>query len=167
MASFSEQPRKTGSHFLALFWIAGLLFGIFCFQHTDNLLLLWMRRIPEGAVSIVGLLTVSVFPFLISAFAVYLCASKPLFVIAFLKAAVFSFVSCWISLSYKDAGWLIRFFYMGGSLISLPVLFWFWARHISGEMPFSWAEVFFILSMLFLLECVNFCRILPFAAILI
>ena len=159
--------RKGSTHFLALCWTAGLLTGMAAFFFADDILLLWMRGVPEGTVSIVGLLAVSVFPFLLSAFAVFIGWPRLLLLIAFWKAAVFTYVSCGLLTGFDSVGWLLRWFLMFSSLSSLPVLYWFWRRYIPGERAVSFAEVFLLLSLFVLLGSIDFCWISPFLANLI
>ena len=163
----SYRRRRGSTLVLALFWISGILSGVAAFCFAGNPLLPMMRGILDGSVSIVGLLCVTVFPFLVSAFAVYICAPWLLFAVSFLKGFLFGFLSAAILVAFGSAGWLIRWFLMFSELVSLPLLYWFWVRNISGERGFSGAEVLVILSLLILIGSVDYCCISPFLAMLI
>ena len=159
--------RKLSVIFLALFWILGIALGIVyaavCRSHVASL----MRGFLSGTVSIVGLLCVSVIPFLFSAFAVLISKPRILFLVAFGKGFFFSFVSCGFLFSLGSAGWLFRLLLMFSDLVSMPVLFWYWQRHISGEACFSAVQSLFVASLLILIGSIDFCCVSPFLALLI
>ena len=121
--------RRAPLVLLALAFLAGLLVG--CFFHTPAELdsVSWMRRVAEAPVSVVSLLSVTLLPFLFSAFAVYVSQYWLLVPIAFWKAMSFSRVACWITAAYGSAGWLMRFLLMFTDLFTLPLLVLFWLRY--------------------------------------
>ena len=85
--------RKYCFLFLAFCWIAGLLSGASaCLAAGDSLNSL-MRGAAARPVSIVSLLGVTMFPFLLSAFAVYISEPWLLLIVSFGDAFVLSFVS--------------------------------------------------------------------------
>ena len=84
--------RKYCFLFLAFCWIAGLLSGASaCLAAGDSLNSL-MRGAAARPVSIVSLLGVTMFPFLLSAFAVYISEPWLLLIVSFGDAFVLSFV---------------------------------------------------------------------------
>ena len=141
--SSEQEPvhRKMCSLFLAFSWIAGLLCGAFLFLSVEDSSFLWMRRLPERSVSIVSSLCVTLFPILISVFAVSLRAIFFLYPLCFLKALQFSFVSCGIVCAFGDAGWLIRWLMLCSEILLLPVLYGYWlqctARRKQNAVPVS------------------------------
>lgn len=159
--------RRGSSVFLALSWLSGFFFGSLIFYITGSSFSSLMRGVIYGSVSIVGLMSVSVLPFLISAFAVYISKPSLLLIVSFGKAFLFSFVSLGIMDGFASTGWLIRWLLMFSDLISLPVLYWFWNRHISGDIPFSAAESLLVLSLCILVGSVDYCYVSPFLANLI
>ena len=85
--------RKYCFLFLAFCWIVGLLSGASaCFAAGDSLNSL-MRGAAARPVSIVSLLGVTMFPFLLSAFAVYISEPWLFLIVSFGDAFVLSFVS--------------------------------------------------------------------------
>ena len=89
-----------------------------------------------------------VLPVLLSGFAVYI--GKPLLLIpvAFWKAFLFSCVGSGVVLAWKSAGWLMGGLALFSSFCTMPVLWWYWLRHIGGEsfsirtfLPALFAEI--------------------------
>ena len=85
--------RKYSFLFLAFCWIAGLLSGASVYLAAGDSLNSLMRSAVMRPVSIVSLLCVTMFPFLISAFAVYISEPWLLLIVSFGDAFVLSFVS--------------------------------------------------------------------------
>lgn len=159
--------RSKYSVALALFWICGILCGASLFLMAGSSNASLMRGLVSGSVSIVGLLGVTVLPFLISAYAVSISEPKLLFPVCFGKAFCFSYVSAGILWSFGSAGWLIRWLLMFSEFLTLPVLYGYWQRHISGKHPFSGMETGCILALLILIGSVDYRCISPFLAMLI
>lgn len=155
-------PSQMCRIFLAFFWIAGLLLGICLYFAAGSFYSSVMPGALQGTVSIVSLLCISILPFLFSAFAVF--ASKPflLLLICFWKAFQFSFVSLGVLCSFSGSGWLIRWFLMFSDMISLPLLYWFWVRHICAKRFLSGTEAFVIVSLFILIGSIDYCYISPF-----
>lgn len=155
------------SGFLVFFWISGLLFGILCYAKAGTFYSSLMPGALHGTVSIVSTLCVSILPFLFSCFS--LCISMPflLLVICFWKAFQFSYVSLGVMCCFSVSGWLIRWFLMFSDMVCLPLLFWFWHRHISGKYTINGAEVFLLLSLFLLIGSIDYCCISSFLTDLI
>lgn len=159
--------RKFVRHFLAVCWTAGLGCGIWsCFLADDSISSL-MRSCLNGSVSIVGLLTVTLLPFLLSAFAVLLSGPWLLFGIAFGKGFVFAFVSMASLAGFGCAGWLLRFFLCFSDCLSLPLLYWFWLRCFRSSGTGFGTCIFLTGALLFLIGSIDYCLIVPFLADLI
>ena len=168
---FQKSLRPLGgrgcSVLLAMFWICGILFGASVFLFAGHHLFPLMRGIVSGSVSIVSLLCVTTLPFLFSACSVYVSKPALIFPVCFLKAVGFSYISAGILISYGSSGWLIRWLSMFSNFISLPLLFFFWQRHIGREHNISFLEVFVVLSVLIFIVSIDYCCISPFLAMLI
>lgn len=159
--------RKGSACFLALSWFLGLLSGAAIFFSAGIAYFSWMRGVLHGSVSIVGLLCVTVLPFLLSAFAVFISEPWLLLPISFGKALLFSFISLCVLESFGSAGWLVRWLLMFSDLLFVPVLYWFWHRHISGEHCFSGSVSLLLLSLCILIGSIDFCYVSPYLANLI
>lgn len=109
--------RKYCFLFLAFCWIAGLLSGASaCLAAGDSLNSL-MRGAAARPVSIVSLLGVTMFPFLLSAFAVYISEPWLLLIVSFGDAFVLPlFLSAWCSAAAPPDG------LSGGFSFSVPAL---------------------------------------------
>ena len=103
----------------------------------------------------------TVAPMLLSGFAVYI--GKPLLLIpaAFWKALFFSCVGSGIVLTWGSAGWLVGGLALFGSFCAMPVLWWYWLRHIGGE-GFSARTFFTALGAMILIGWLDLLVISPF-----
>ena len=151
------------SLYLGLFWCCGLLFGYFIYLYICPSFSSMMRGIVPDSVSIVGLLCVSVFPFLISAFVVYISKPSLLFVFSFCKAFLIILISLSIIGAFPVFGPLFRCLILFHDLVSTPILYWYWHRHISGDTAFSWSEVLFLLSCFLLIGSFVYHFVSPFS----
>ena len=118
--------RKIYIFFLAFVWLCGLLCGVGFSNLAGDPYLSMMRIAPSGSVSIVSLLSVSLLPFLFSAFAVYIHSFGLLAGLCFIKGCLFAFVSMGLFLAYDSAGWLLRLLMMFSDLCCLVPLWWCW-----------------------------------------
>ena len=159
--------RKGYRFVLAFFWIVGLLCGITVYISAEDSLFPVMRSISFHAVSIVSLLCVNLFPFLLSAFAVSSSKTVLMLLICFSKAFLFSFVSLGISQTYGSAGWLIRSMLLFSDCLTTPMLYWFWLRHLPENRPYVGWETFGMSALGILIGSVDYRIISPFLASLI
>lgn len=154
-------------YILAFFWFCGILFGIRFSYTSAGLLASLMRSFLYDSVSIVGLVFLTFFPFLLSAFAVSISGRMLVYPIAFCKGCVFAFVSMGIFLCYGCAGWLIRLFLCFSDLLSLPLLYWFWLRLLGGDNSSAIRDGFAFLIPVFCIGSIDMCLVAPFFADLI
>ena len=110
---------------LACAFIFGLISGVLISMSASGALDSTMRAAPFSCVSISGLLSAILLPFLLSAFAVYLSCPWLLLPIAFCKAFLITFLGLGVLDAFGSAGWLIRFLLMFGDVITLPLLWWY------------------------------------------
>lgn len=112
---------------LSIIWIVGLLIGILTAAGAGDSFFYMMRGVIPSAVSIPGLLLISILPFLLTAFAFSLF--RPLLMLVVLmKAFTFGFCAFGIMTVFADAGWLLRLLLMFSAGCSLPLLMWLWLR---------------------------------------
>ena len=159
---FPNWWRKGSTVFLALSFSLGFTFGLFLFLISGDSLFSLMRRTLYGSVSIVSLSLALLLPFLFSAFAVFISKPGMLLLISFCKAFLFSLISLGVLASLGSSGWLIRYLLIFGDIVTLPILYLFWQRHISGERTLCSTEVFSIVSLIFLIGSIDFCIVSPF-----
>ena len=147
---------------LALSWFLGLLMGAVVSAAASESLVPLMRAAAAGCVSIDRLLTAILLPFLLSALAVYLQEPWLLLLIAFGKAFLVSFLGFGLMAAYGSAGWLLRWLLMFGDCCSLPLLFWYWLRHISGLRKFTIAGTAPVLLVAVAIGSFDYCIVSPF-----
>lgn len=151
---------------LACAFLFGLISGILISMSASDALCSTMRAAPFGCVSIFGLLSVLLLPFLFSAFAVYSSSVLLLLCVAFAKAFAFGFVSFAVWAAFGAAGWLIRFLLMFADLIILPLLLWFWYQIMKN--PHSWVKSTLVACILAcFIGGFDYCFVSPFLANLI
>lgn len=138
--------RKVCRFLLAFCWIAGLIGGIGLCHAAGPSFVSWMRGVCDRPVSIGRLIAITLLPFLLSALAVFASHPRLLFGIAFVRGVSLSFVCAAVSLSWGSAGWLARWLLCFGSLVSAPILYGCWLRHLSGHRSFSFWEVALLFS---------------------
>ena len=118
--------RKGMLLILAICWINGIVFGVFCYSSSPTEVTSLMHRTLSCSVSIVGLLNAALIPFLLSALFMALSMPVMLFVLCFLKAFLFSFVSMGVLAYAGSGGWLLRYLFLFSDCVTLPVLFGYW-----------------------------------------
>lgn len=126
-----------------------------------------MRGCLYDTVSIVCIFSLLCLPFMISLLASFWNVRGLIYLIAFGKAFLFSFVSLGIFLSFGSAGWLVYLMLMFSQMCSLPVLYWFWIYCLNHRQSPSSLEVFSLLSLFFLIASVDSVYVMPFLASLI
>ena len=128
----SSDSRLTcflSSYLIGAVWLAGFLLGGFFLPYAGDSYLLLMRSAVSSPVSIVGLFSGVLLPFLISAFAVYLSMPLVLACTCFLKAFSFSVCAGAVFSAFGSAGWLILILMQFSDCCMLPVMVWFSCRH--------------------------------------
>lgn len=161
---FPMQPRKHRRIFLALCFYGGLLLGAVLATQAEESFISWMRTVQVQRVSIVSLLGAAFLPFLISAYAVLISQVWLLFPVCFLKAFSFGFCVAGVSYVFGSAGWLVCGLLLFTDLCTMPMLLFFWLRHIDGAHRPQLAESALTASLLFLAGSLDHCLITPFLA---
>lgn len=123
---FLLHGRKSYRIFLAFIWICGLVFGALLSEYAGVSFYSLMRGAVCGSVSIVCLASVSLLPFLFSAYAVYIHSYRFLAVLCFIKGCLFAFVSIGVWIAFESCGWLIRLLCMFSDICCLVPLWWCW-----------------------------------------
>lgn len=140
--------RKAPHLFLASLWICGILCGIFTFLSAEPLLFPLMRRIPSESASIVRLLCIGAFPFLISILMVSIMNANCVLAICFGKVFLFSFVSIGLLRAFGSAGWLVRLLLLFSNSFSMCFLYFLSLQALSYKRSSNQ----FILLLLFTLD---------------
>ena len=117
-------------------WILGLGFGGLAFGYGKDHLVSLMPLVLSSQLSIVGLCACALLPYLFSVFAVYLSLPWMLIPICFAKACSFAYISCGVYQVFGSGSWLVHWLLLFVDTMSIPVLYLYWLRHISGFRSF-------------------------------
>lgn len=151
--------RSAATPLLAFFLTSGFVAGVCLFRGLFSVS--WMRSFLSDSVSIVNLILFTFLPFLITAYAVFLKMPGLIFPIAFIKGFLFSVSALHITLYFVEIGCLARYILLFSDVMSLPLLFFFWRRHISGIHTCSGVEILFYFSLVSLICSIDYCLISP------
>ena len=152
---------------LACCLVCGILLGQYYASCCDQTYYLLMRMAPSCRVSIVGLLSVTFLPFLISAFAV--CFSHPelMLPICFCKGFLFSCCAFVVASVFGSAGWLISFMLQFSDACTLPLLCLFWIRHLSGGNDSISTDILLCAALVLIVGVFDYCVISPYLVTLL
>lgn len=157
------QWRKISQWLLGAFWVFGLTLGALTAHGCDGIIQPLIRESAGLTPSLIGLCCATFFPFLLSAFAVSLSEPWLLLVISTCKAFSFSFCAVGVSLAFGQSGWLVRFLFLFSDLLQLPLLCWYWLRHIKGSANGRW-DIPFCTVSLTAIGVLDYAVIAPFLA---
>lgn len=153
--------------FLAFSLIAGLILGALTASSASDSVMLLMRLAICRPVSIVGLLSICLLPFLFSVLAVFLSKSWLLIPVCFSKAFNYSFCALIISRIAGDPGWLLHILFLFSDTCLFVMLCWFWIRHITGMRATVIRDAAICIVVFIVLGALDYCYISPFLAMLI
>lgn len=159
--------RRACMVFLALFWCVGLLIGVRVGTQAGDTLFSLMRTAAGSRVSIVGLLVVTVLPFLFSAAAVFFSKPWLMLPVLFFKGLSFGACAYGVCGAFGDAGWLIRLLLLFSDGFMIPVLFWFCLRHMGGQRWAVKKDLAVCATAALIVGSLDYCFISPFLAMLI
>ena len=164
---FSAIRRSGRPVLLAALWSGGLFVGYVLYIHAGVFIHSMMHSVLGEPVSIVSLLVTAVFPFFAAASAVFLSGPLWLPILAFVRAVCFSYCSLGICMAFGASGWLLRWLLLFSRFAAAPLFYWYLRHYISGERPFSPLVLFFLLCLILLMGCLDYCMISPFLVNLI
>lgn len=134
----SPFSRRYGCRILALCWVFGLFAGAFLFLQAGPSLLPMMRRVILFPVSIAGLFSSLLIPFLFTVFAVYSSLIWLIVPVCFAEGALLSFCLIGISQAFSSAGWMIRTLVLFRSGVCAVCTLLVWLRIFSGGKTGGW-----------------------------
>ena len=141
-------------------WCAGFAGGFFLATDAGFYYSL-MRACCDSRVSIVNLLIVPCFPFLISAIAVYFSSRPLLYLCAVVKMFCFGFCLCAVSRSFPGAGLLMCILLLFADILTLPVLCRFqWLGCLQGRKHL-FRNATMSLCWFFAVCCVDYLWVMP------
>ena len=159
----SHQPAagcKGAAIILACLFLSGLLAGAFLCRDVWNLIPLEISAFSCCA-DVCSVFIVAMTPYFFSALAVFINRPILLYPLAFWKALFFAFVLSGLAMSGGSAGWLVAGLAMFAGILSMPVLCWYWLRHVGGS-GFDLREFLMGMGVLLAIVLADFLVISPF-----
>lgn len=155
--------RNRSTAVLTICWITCSVAGIITAIYMSDLLIPLMRGAVMQPVSISGVLIAVFLPFLFAAFAVFFSERWLLIVIGGIKAFGFGFCACGISLTFGQCDWLIRGLFLFTDHFTVPMLYLFCLRYLSGETRLR-RELAVWLLIIAVVSGIDHCFVSPFLA---
>ena len=153
--------RRKRHILLALSWSLGLGAGALTFRYGRNHLASLMPSVFSSRSSIVGYASSALLPFLFSVTAVYFSIPLLLAVVCFIKAFLYAYVSCGVYHCFGNEAWLIHWLLLFADTLSVPLLYLYWQRHISGFRVFHPVSTGVYLTLLLLIIALGYLGITP------
>lgn len=150
---------KAAVSLLAFIWCVGLLLGMLTALRSEGLGAVFQRAV-RVAPSAFELLSAAIAPFLLSGLAVYLSEPWLLLVISGVKAFGFGFCACGTILAFGQGSWLVRFLFLFSDCCLIPLLLFYWVRHLCGKTA-AW-ELRACLIVALLIALVDYWVVSPF-----
>lgn len=147
---------------LAFYWFLGACFGIYLASASSEYNLSLMPILLTSNVSILGMLVVFTFPFVIAAVLAYFSLRHFLYFLGFCKAFCFSFASSCIFCFFGSAGWLMHALIMFSDTLLSVLLFWFLLRYIAGSGNLCWRDVCYCITISAVVICFDYYLVTPF-----
>ena len=149
------------------FWFCGLLFGVLFSSLSDGPLYEGIHSSLSCKVQFHCLLSALLMPLIITALSVFLSKLYILYLLAFSKALVFSFVVFTLLTTFESSAWLICWFAMFSDILLLPFLWWLWLRIFSSERKVALQLTAFSGIAILLVCSIDYFWISPFLASLL
>lgn len=156
--------RRIRHILLALSWALGLGFGALTFRYGKDHLVSLMPSVLSGRLSIVGLASSGILPFLLSVFAVYYSVPWILIIVCFVKAFLYAYISCGVYSVFPSGTWLIHWLLLFVDTLSIPVLYLYWHRYISGCRGFRIGTTLGYLAVLLGIIALGYLILIPLTA---
>lgn len=145
---FSCQSRKKNIFILSGLYVVSIVFGLLLAFYSDPIIVSLMGAAPGSCASIVDLLAVAVYPFLLAAVFVMMFQSYGLLLLCFLKLSCFMFLLTGTVLYWGSSAWLVSVLLLFSCGISCTCLLLFTMRCFVHENT----EVHYDLFVCFLLS---------------
>ena len=155
---------RVRSYILAVLWALSFLVGCLFYLSARSVFSPLMCGVVKSFVSIVSLLFCTLFPFLLSAFAVFLSCPWLLILVGICKSFLFGFLSLGLVLTFGGGGWFLRFLVLSADILTFPLLFWYLHRNLLTIPKSFLEESVLVISLALLMGIANYVYILPFLA---
>lgn len=122
-----------GASLLMIIWLLGLLVGVvFAVRVVSNRASL-LSLLCEVSLTTPCKYVLLILPFLLSATAVFFSHPRWLYCICGIQAVLFSVSATLLCLCFGQAGWLAYWLFLFCNACSLPFLYCYWLRNLSGD----------------------------------
>ena len=155
--NFPHFERRVACFLLALSWFLGLCCGIQLSLSAGNHIVSMMHSFLRSPVSIVSLLSATIFPLFLSAFAVFSYRPSLIFFAGFLKAVLHSYCSMLLYRAFSDSGWLVRYLFLFHSYCSACMLLLFLMLGLCRRKHYLGCTFGFLLAMDVLAASAEYC----------
>ena len=159
--------RRHSPRLLAFCWIAGLIAGAAYSCFSADFCTVLIRRSTVQGMSFSGMMTVTTLPFLLSALVISLSEPWLLLVFSTFKAFSFSFCAWGVCLAFGQSSWLVLFLFLFSDFLLLPMLYFYWLRHIRGQAVTSLWMFSGLLFIALFVGMIDYQFISPFLASLV
>ena len=111
---------------LIFLWVLGLFLGLYIAAKVEPLIYSQMYVCGYTSVSIAGLLSVMLLPFVLSLLAIRFRVIWAIFFFAFLKSFLYGYCRSAFVFAYADAGWLMNFlcFFSDSAVTVALLMYW-------------------------------------------
>ena len=127
---FSDR-RKNAMAVLAFSWTTGLAVGL-CALTADAFGPAFYQA-AHLSPSLFGIISVLLFPIVLTLLAIFAGQRWLIFPLAFFKALAFAYVGWSVVVTFGTAGWLIRLLFMFSDCVAVPLLLWFWNKVLASD----------------------------------
>lgn len=148
--------------FLILCWCFGAAVGTLCFFSAPDLFSSLMRSAAYHTVSIVGVLGVTLFPFLITVMVMRLSREHVVYLVCCIKALLYSLNVLSVYCAFGSAGWLFQFLIMFSENVSMFLLWILWIRYFTSTRKLPAPVVGSFLVIVLLVAVFDLCVVSPF-----
>ena len=147
---------RVRSYILVILWPLSFFAGCLFYLSARSVFSPLMCGVANGSVSIVSLLFCTLFPFLLSAFAVFLSSPLLLILIGFCKSFLFGFLSLGMVLAFGSGGWFARLLLLCGDILLFPLFFWYLYRNLMPIPKSALEETALVISLALLIGIANY-----------
>lgn len=152
--------RKT-VFFLAVYWICSIVAGAYLAHLIQDISISLMHASMVNRVSIVGLATVLLPPFILSAVAVYFSLPKLIYFCVVVKGICLGFNTYTLLVCYTDAAWLMYCLIFFSNVFLMIPLFLYWIRCLEGSCVNVWRNTFRCLIYVSCIGAIDYFAISP------
>lgn len=158
---FFRSNRNLIPYIIGFLWSFGMSVGILMAFGAEPHISSWMCVLSDDNVSILGLLLVTLVPFLVSCIAIRFHLLPILFAVAFVKSFIYSYCRCLILQIFANAGWLFNFLVFFSDTLATFVLLFYWYYGLHNTKSIGWKALLMCVCVVVLFCIIDYCVIAP------